>query len=1275
MGTMQTSTARRRWFHSRAWAFAIPLIVAATLAGLAHTAEQPAAAGDPDVIVDELVTGVGPGNTIETAPISYLPNGRIVDSEAEVGSSCFEQADGNRVCVGDDVDDDYLSSFDVQSTNERWEDDVEAAFGWIAEEARVSLAGRYQIPDDGRIPQYLRGEIRAYVIARVTSIFDKVVVGEQLTDQEAVTLAFVEEQRIPAEHHAAQWALDEYNLWKFQGCAYSPPTAPAAITSPVTMPNDVVVWCNRARSRLEVSLEHAPPMPTASQFRSWGLYRHADENGLALQDSPEYRANYAATTSALLFLGAWTVGVGGGGAIIGIAGVSLAVAKAITIALGVMTKAAIDTALAGGVGFSLVAAKLAAAALLAAGIVVIVVLALIVFIDSVVKLVQAAAVGTELARAAAATGAVTDPFGIRALAAEHDGRTLDETRADWEEDPGTLPGYRSPAMLQRMFDEVTRWMTTTRAGEVIPDPVGVWPDNATDGDDLRWREVVGTGSTVVDQITVLRSDGTPQTVRFDRGWFIVTPQGGQPYGTTSFDYQDPTGASVLAMRAGEGDGFVLAEDGDDGIESIEAGLLQYRAPGGGNRTANLVFPEPDPVLGEVHPAVAGALLPSRTHTLFPNPVDEAGDWGAPELVDDYDYAWTLRRFDPTAAGGAGAWVAGPTLASEAFEGNATYSARFTPTVLGDYEATVTATPDGGGDPTVGVVRFSVASPTPAFTNVDLVEDAADGTVRVDAQVAEPVPSDTVTLHVQWPGVVGSEEPGPTTEVEIVCNNTAPATCSTIDTALEPELAEDLTHALADDSDLRQDVVVTAASAHGGEVVQVLGIDDAAWPTFAEADEPSEPLPGVVDFAGDVVELHLPVEVPGAGSSYDVARLVPGDGATTAQLQLLDPETLAPVQAFQPEGGSAQATVSLTDSPVGSNTNWVLSFGDVPTAHDLGSYSVPIIVQEVGGGRATIELQVDVVPAHEDRFRGGLLSDVDPLDIGVDELPTIVPMVFGGRTGETYQGDLCVSLEQAPAEPEVLCADAATYTQDVAGNRLFPWATLAPGGLDAGPWTASAWVPDGERTDENPIEVDFVLSEDVGAETTFMDVSMGHPFWEDVEWLYASGIANGFEPGPQFRPAAPVSRQAMAAFLYRMAGSPSFADPASSTFADVGASHPFFTEVEWLADTGISTGTPGTPKPRYKPSDPVSRQAMAAFLYRLAGEPTFTPPASSTFGDVGTGHPFFNEVEWLAAEEISTGTPASPKPRYKPSTAVSRGAMAAFLHRLDAGPGVDPALLG
>jgi hypothetical protein len=50
-----------------------------------------------------------------------------------------------------------------------------------------------------------------------------------------------------------------------------------------------------------------------------------------------------------------------------------------------------------------------------------------------------------------------------------------------------------------------------------------------------------------------------------------------------------------------------------------------------------------------------------------------------------------------------------------------------------------------------------------------------------------------------------------------------------------------------------------------------------------------------------------------------------------------------------------------------------------------------------------------------------------------------------------------------------------------------------------------------------------------------------------------------------------------------------------TFDDVPADHPFFDEIEWMAATHISNGYPdGT----YRPSDPVTRQAMSAFMQRL-----------------------------------------------------------------------------
>jgi hypothetical protein len=56
-------------------------------------------------------------------------------------------------------------------------------------------------------------------------------------------------------------------------------------------------------------------------------------------------------------------------------------------------------------------------------------------------------------------------------------------------------------------------------------------------------------------------------------------------------------------------------------------------------------------------------------------------------------------------------------------------------------------------------------------------------------------------------------------------------------------------------------------------------------------------------------------------------------------------------------------------------------------------------------------------------------------------------------------------------------------------------------------------------------------------------------------------------------------------------------PTTATFSDVPTTHPFFQQIEALAAAGISTGwSDGT----FRPDQPVTRQAMAAFLARALG---------------------------------------------------------------------------
>jgi hypothetical protein len=174
---------------------------------------------------------------------------------------------------------------------------------------------------------------------------------------------------------------------------------------------------------------------------------------------------------------------------------------------------------------------------------------------------------------------------------------------------------------------------------------------------------------------------------------------------------------------------------------------------------------------------------------------------------------------------------------------------------------------------------------------------------------------------------------------------------------------------------------------------------------------------------------------------------------------------------------------------------------------------------------------------------------------------------------------------------------------------------------------------------------------------FSDVPRGVPFASEINWLADSGVTRGFPDGT-YRPSGTVNRDAMSAFLYRFAGKPAFTPPAVSPFSDVTPSTPFYREITWLASTGITGGfSDGT----FRPLGTVNRDAMAAFLYRFAGKPAFTPPAVSPFSDVTPSTPFYREITWLASTGITGGFSDGT---FRPLQSVKRDAMAAFLYRFE-----------
>ncbi len=159
-----------------------------------------------------------------------------------------------------------------------------------------------------------------------------------------------------------------------------------------------------------------------------------------------------------------------------------------------------------------------------------------------------------------------------------------------------------------------------------------------------------------------------------------------------------------------------------------------------------------------------------------------------------------------------------------------------------------------------------------------------------------------------------------------------------------------------------------------------------------------------------------------------------------------------------------------------------------------------------------------------------------------------------------------------------------------------------------------------------------------------DVAGNHMFCQAIEWVMSKGIATAYADGT-FRPTAPVSRQALAAFMYREAGSPSVSDSKCGSgkpgpFTDVKGNHQFCKDIEWLKSKGITSGyNDGT----FRPTEVISRQVSAVMIHREAGAPN---PSSSAqaFVDINSSHPYYKAIQWLGESKVSEGSkePARPK---------------------------------
>ena len=116
---------------------------------------------------------------------------------------------------------------------------------------------------------------------------------------------------------------------------------------------------------------------------------------------------------------------------------------------------------------------------------------------------------------------------------------------------------------------------------------------------------------------------------------------------------------------------------------------------------------------------------------------------------------------------------------------------------------------------------------------------------------------------------------------------------------------------------------------------------------------------------------------------------------------------------------------------------------------------------------------------------------------------------------------------------------------------------------------------------------------------YADLRTGAWYHEAVDYAIREGLLTGYGSGA-FKPDDNLSRAQLAQILYNMAGRPVV--KAGSRFADVAADSWCADAVAWAAAQGIIDGYG---EGRFGPDDSITREQMAAMLWRYAGSPAAT----------------------------------------------------------------------
>lgn len=174
---------------------------------------------------------------------------------------------------------------------------------------------------------------------------------------------------------------------------------------------------------------------------------------------------------------------------------------------------------------------------------------------------------------------------------------------------------------------------------------------------------------------------------------------------------------------------------------------------------------------------------------------------------------------------------------------------------------------------------------------------------------------------------------------------------------------------------------------------------------------------------------------------------------------------------------------------------------------------------------------------------------------------------------------------------------------------------------------------------------------------FGDVKSGDWFYNDVKYVYEKGMMAG-TAADVFAPNATTTRAMIVTILYRLEGSP--AVTGTSAFVDVPAGQWYTDAVKWAAANQIVKGSSAT---TFAPNDSITREQMAAILYRYAqykGYDVTKKADLSGYSDNGQVSAYAKDaLAWANAAKLINGVTNTT---LAPQGNATRAQVSAILHR-------------